>query len=88
MINKVAVTPANLTDAKGLASVLPMQGEVYADKGYRTTPARIAAAEKNVHLCAVKKNNMQGKNFDLDKYYTKIKSPFERVFSQDNPDNG
>lgn len=29
-------------------------------------------------------NNMQGKNLDLDKYYTKIFSLFERVFSQDN----
>lgn len=84
MINKVAVTPANLTDAKGLALVLPKQGAVYADKGYCTSPAKIAAARKNVHLAAVKKNNMQGKNFDLDKYYTKIRSPFERVFSKDN----
>jgi IS5 family transposase len=84
MINKVAVTPANLTDAKGLALVLPKHGAVYADKGYCTSPAKIAAARKAVHLCAVKKNNMQGKNFALDKYYTKIRSPFERVFSRDN----
>jgi IS5 family transposase len=84
MINKVAVTPANLTDAKGLSLVIPKQGAVYADKGYCTSPAKIAAARKNVHLCAVKKNNMQGKNFDLDKYYTRIRSPFERVFSRDN----
>lgn len=84
MINKVAVTAANLTDAKGLALVLPKQGAVYADKGYCTKPARIAATAKNVHLCAVKKNNMQGKNFDLDKYYTKIRSPLERVFSKEN----
>ena len=84
MINKVAVTPANLTDAKGMRLVLPGQGAVYADKGYCTKPARMAAAAKNVHLCAVKKNNMRGKNFDLDKYYTKIRSPFERVFARDN----
>ena len=84
MINKVAVTPANLTDAQGMKLVLPGQGAVYADKGYCTKPSRIAAAAKNVHLCAVKKNNMQGKIFDLDKYYTKIRTPFERVFAQDN----
>ncbi len=34
-------------------------------------------------MCS-KEKYMQGKNFDLDKYYTKIRSPFERVFSQDN----
>lgn len=84
MINKVAVTPANITDAKGMGLVLPKQGAVYADKGYCTSAAKIAASRKNVHLCAVKKNNMQGKNFDLDKYYTKIRCPFERVFSGDN----
>jgi IS5 family transposase len=84
MINKVAVTPANLTDAKGMKLVLPRQDSVYADKGYCTKSTRIAAVAKNVHLCAVKKDNMQGKNFDLDKYYTKIRSPFERVFAHDN----
>lgn len=45
-------------------------------------PARIAASRKAIHLCAIKKNNMKGKNFDLDRYYTFIRSPFERVFSQ------
>ena len=28
--------------------------------------------------------NRTDPNFDLDKYYTKLRSPFERVFSQDN----
>jgi hypothetical protein len=27
---------------------------------------------------------MKGKNYDLDKYYTKIIAPFERVFSKEN----
>jgi len=84
MINKVAITPANLTDAQGFAHVLPKSGATYADKGYCAATAKIAAARRGVHLCAVKKNNMKGKNFDLDKYYTKIRSPFERVFAQDN----
>lgn len=84
MINKVAVTPANLTDSQGFKHVMPSSGATYVDKGYCTKPARIAAARKGVHLCAIKKNNMKGKNFDLDKYYTKIRAPFERVFSQDN----
>lgn len=84
LINKVAVTPANITDSKGFAHVLPNGGAVYADKGYCVNPAKMAANRKNVHLCAIKKNNMLGKNFDLDRYYTFIRSPFERVFSRDN----
>lgn len=84
MINKVAITPANVTDSQGFKHVCPKKGAVYADKGYCTSPARIAAMTKGVHLGAIKKNNMKNKNFDLDKYYTKLRSPFERVFSQDN----
>jgi len=84
LINKVAITPANVTDAQGFKHVCPSQGAVYADKGYCTAPVKLAAARKGVHLGAVKKNNMKGKNFDLDRYYTKLRAPFERVFSQDN----
>jgi len=84
LINKVAVTPANVTDARGLKHVIPSSGAVYADKGYCVGPAKISALSNSVHLCAVKKNNMRGKNADLDKYYTKIRAPFERVFSKDN----
>lgn len=84
LINKVAVTPANVTDAKGMDHVLPNGGAAYADKAYCVAPSKIAAARRGVHLCAIKKNNMKGKNFDLDRYYTFIRSPFERVFSKAN----
>ncbi len=33
LINKVAVTPANITDAKGFKHVCPSQGAVYAEVG-------------------------------------------------------
>lgn len=55
MINKVAVTPANITDAQGFAHVCPSQGAVYADKGYCLKPAQDAAKRKNVHLAAIKR---------------------------------
>lgn len=84
MINKVAVTPANVTDAKGFRHISPRGGAVYADKGYCTKPAKQFAQAKGVHLAAVKKNNMGGKNYDQDKYYTKLRSPYERVFAKQN----
>ena len=84
LINKVAVAPANETDAQGLRRVCPSQGAVYADKGYCTGPAKKAAARKAVHLAAIKKNNMKGKNKDLDRWYCGIRSPYERVFSKLN----
>lgn len=85
LINKVAITPANVTDAQGTKHVCPNQGALYGDKGYCTEPAKQATARKGVHLGAIKKNNMQGKNRDLDRWYTGIRSPYERVFSKRNP---
>jgi IS5 family transposase len=83
LINKVAITPANLTDAQGLKHVCPSQGTIYADKGYCTKTAKQAAAKRNCHLAAIKKKNMRDKNVDQDRWYSKLRAPYERVFSQD-----
>ncbi|KAB2832404.1 MAG: transposase, partial [Caedimonadaceae bacterium] len=64
MINKVAITSANVTDAQGFKHICPSQGAIYADKAYCTFPARQAAAHKGCHLAAIKKNNMKVKNVD------------------------
>ena len=84
LINKVAITPANLTDAQGLKHVCPSGGMLFADKGYCSRPAKVASSKRGCYLGAVKKNNMKGKNFDLDRWRTKMRTPFESVFSQQN----
>lgn len=84
LINKVAVTPANITDANGFKNVCPNSGAVYADKGYCVKPSINAAKSKNVDLRAIKKNNMHSKNKDLDRWISAIRSPYERVFAQQN----
>ena len=84
LINKVAITPANVTDAQAMKHVCPEQGAVYGDKGYCTAPARKAAKRKECYLAAVKKNNMKEKNQDQDRWYTGIRAPYERVFPQRN----
>lgn len=84
LINKVAITPANVTDAQGFKHVCPSQGAAYADKAYGCAPARQTAARKGCHLAAIKKNNMKDKNRDQDRWYSAIRAPYERVFSQDN----
>jgi len=83
LINKVAITAANVTDAQGLKHVCPCQGGVYADKAYCVQPAKRTARQKGCHLAAIQKNNMKSKNKELDRWYTKIRAPYERVFSQD-----
>ncbi len=82
LINKVATTPANLPDAQGLRHVCPTQGAVYADKGYCTASARQAAAKRRCHLAAIQRNNMTTKNRDRDRWYSHLRAPYERVFSQ------
>ena len=82
LINKIAITPANLTDAEGFRHVCPNSGAVFADKGYCIKPAKQTAKSRNIHLAAIKKNNMEGKNRDLDRWISRVRSPYERVFSK------
>lgn len=82
LINKVAITPANEIDGRGLKHVCPNQGGIYADKAYCIEPAKRTAARKGCHLGAIKKNNMIGKNKELDRWYSQLRAPYERVFSQ------
>jgi len=82
LINKVAITPGNITDNQGFKHVCPNGGAVYADKGYCLKDSKQAAVRRGVHLAAIKKNNMDGKNRDLDRWISGIRAPYERVFSQ------
>ena len=84
MINKVAITGANKPDGKVFKNVSPRQGAVYADKAYCGKDVQNDAKARNVHLAAIKKNNMKDKNRDLDRYYSKMRSPYERVFAHQN----
>ncbi len=84
LINKVVVTGANVNDAKALKHICPSGGAVFGDKGYCTAPARKTAAINNVHLAAIRTNNMKTKNKEQDKWYSKLRSPYERVFSKCN----
>ena len=82
LINKVAITAANVTDANGLKHVCPRSGAVYADKGYCTKRVGQELAKRGCHDGAIRKNNMKDKNRDKDRWISSIRSPFERVFSK------
>ena len=84
LINKVAITSAEVPDAKGLKHVCPLGGVAYADKGYCAKAASNIAKSKNCHLASILKNNMKNKNRDKDKWYSKLRSPYERMFSKEN----
>ena len=57
-------------------------GAFYGDKGYSTSDATNEIQRRGCHNGTIKKNNMKGKNKDLDKWDTKLRSSYERVFSQ------
>jgi len=82
MINKVAITKANVPDAEGLKHVCPRSGMVIADKGY--VGARNTIIAKGAYPAVILKNNMKEKNKDKDKWLTKLRSPYEGTFSKQN----
>ncbi len=84
LINKVAATSAEVTDAQGFQHVCPNGGAVYADKGYGLNPVKITLKRKGCHDGTIKKNNMKEKNRDKDRWLSAIRAPYERVFAQRN----
>lgn len=82
MINRVAVTPANVADADGAKHVMPRSGAVCADKGY--VGALPELVRRSIHPMVIKRNNMKDKNADLDRWLTKLRSPYEGTFSKQN----
>jgi len=47
----------------------PMTQQFMLIKAILAKPAKIIAAIKSAHLCALKKRIRKGKNYDLDRYY-------------------
>ena len=84
LINKVAATSAEVTDAEGLAHVCPEGGGVFGDKGYCVNPAKTTLKRKGCHDATIKKNNMKGKDRFKDKWISAMRSPYERVFAHRN----
>jgi len=82
MITKVAVTPANVTDADAAKHILPKSGAVAADKGY--VGAIRDMLRRGLHPMVIKRNNMKDKNTDLDRWISKLRAPYEGTFSKQN----
>jgi len=82
MINNVKVTKANVTDdnREAVEAVLPSQGAVTGDKGF--VGAISAIEEAGCHPMIILKNNMRSKDKDKDRFISKLRAPFESVFSK------
>lgn len=83
LIQKVVVTPANISDQAGFEHICPDGGMVFADKAYCLKEAQEVMLAKGCHSGAVLKNNMLKKNKDKDRWISKVRAQFEGVFSKD-----
>jgi IS5 family transposase len=81
-ITKVAITPANVTDAKGLKHICPKESLIYADKGYNGKFAQNVIQKNNCISKVILKNNMKEKDFERDAKISKLRMPYESVFSK------
>lgn len=84
LITKVAVTPANVPDSRGLDRVLRPGGMAVLDKAYCGGDAAQTLRAKGCHNGAIKKRNMRGKNRDRDRFLSQLRMPYESVFSKQN----
>jgi IS5 family transposase len=82
LINKVAVTPANVPDFKAAKSIAPKGGAVFLDKIYDTKKTNAMFKVRGLHVATIRKNNNPDKNRDLDRFHSKIRMPFEGTFSK------
>ena len=81
-ITKVAVTPANVTDAKGLKHIYPKESIIFADKGYADKPAQDIIKKKQCLSKDILKNHMIKKDFMKDAKISKMRMPYESFFQK------
>lgn len=82
LIEKVAITPANVPDQDGLKHTCPKNKMVFGDKSYCLAKAQEAMIKNGCHSGAILKNNMKNKNKDKDRWISAVRAPFENVFSK------
>ena len=83
LIESIAATPANVSDQSGFQHVCPKDGQmVFGDKAYCLKPAQEAMKKNGAFSAAILRQNMIGKNKDLDRWRSGMRAPFEGVFSK------
>lgn len=84
IIKKVVVTPANVPDGKAVKKVCPKDGGmIFADKAYSGNKSRLQIKAKGCYDGGViYKNNQKAKNKDKDRWTTRVRMPYEGVFSK------
>jgi len=82
LIDKLAITSANVPDFRALKDVCPENQMVFMDKLYDTKKSDLILLANGCAAGTIRKNNNKNKNRDLDKWRSKIRMPFEATFSK------
>jgi len=82
LIDKLTVTPANVLDFQALKNICPENQMVFMDKLYDTKKSDLILLTNGCAVGTIRKNNNKNKNRDLDKWRSKVRMPFEGVFSK------
>ncbi len=82
LIQKAAVTPANVSEGKGIKHICPTDSMIFGDKGYCGKRSQNTMRKRRCHSGVILKKNMRDKDRDKDRWLTKVRAPFEGVFSK------
>lgn len=81
-ISRIAATAANVEDMRGAKHVLPRRGMVFGDKAYGVGEAAFHIRRRGLHSGAILKADMNGKDYDKDRWLNSVRMPFESTFAQ------
>lgn len=84
LIDRLAVTPANILDFQALKDICPQNQMVFMDKLYDTKKANLILLANGCAAGIIRKNNNKNKNRDLDRWRSGVRMPFEGIFSKMN----
>ena len=82
LIDKLAVTPANVLDFQTLKNICPQNCLVFMDKLYDIKKSYSVLKANKCHSGIIMKNNNKLKNKGLDSWRSKTRMPFEGNFSK------
>lgn len=84
LIRNIYTSPANLPDNKAIKYICPQDAMVFGDKGYCVGEVPEVLRANNCHDGTIKKQNMKTKNKNRDKWISRVRAPYENVFSKNN----
>ena len=82
LIDKTTITPANVLDFQVVDQICPKQGYIFMDKLYDTKKTDQKIRNSGCSPGTIRKNNNREKNYDLDRWRSRMRMPYESTFSK------